>query len=990
MARGSAKKRRQKRQMAAVNQDANADLDNDTSNPSSGEVEANEGSGDAEEDKMQKPDTKATLANSETLGENIDNDAEDLGLDEDENDHYEEDDSQGDVKFASSASNFQTNGNGHAAMSSLKVNTQHENAEAENSKKQLPSTPIQKHKAAAASNKLQGLTPEARTPLESKAGNPLSSEFVGSIASAGEVGLLEIPELPAISRSESKDSTTASATSQIDPSQVKPLTSPVSMASRFVQPGTSSPPSIAHGNAQQLHSSHPQTPQSPGFGFTGFDPAMARLGGRPRSQSSNSILSSRCSPSPAYEEVERNPTPPFVGGSGFRGSLPRRSRASPVGRVLAHSQDADSSDRSATNGSANGSPIGSPNDGMNGSPSTGHALRSHPSSQVSERGAEEIVNSSVSGVTASLRIPDKISVTSVSPPATSNGLLPASAVPGAGTPTARYTRADSTMERFSALGSSIGGSSAGLAMASADVLSQSGAAAVASSGILGGADAEADGLPEDEAAAAAAAALPEDDFIRYFVKEDDPNEDLDTNNSVRFFDWVWQDLGFETEEEQAFSAKNASVEDDVFNFIRVPLEVEKLLIFGFFLCCDSLLFMLVYLPLRVVRAAFLLVCTLVLPSKYGSKFKFHRTQLYDLLRASIIAIAFYALLQVHMSRIYHYVRGQAFIKLYVIFNMLDIFDRLMCSFGQDIMDSLFYMTKTSPRAYGPIFFRFILGTCYVTLHALLYFVRLITLNAAINSTSNALMTILISNNFVELKGSVFKRFAEQNLFQITCSDMVERFELFVFLLLTGLQSSDTWLEFLYSSAMYVFVCEFLVDWVKHAFITKFNRIHFSCYGNFLEALCRDIAPVGNHKHPYATSQRLGGRPVDATQAVAQRIGLATLPLTCIVLRFAFVNMPYDLRENPFTVPNVLFVLLTYGCLLTFKTFINIMLKGRACAVLMYRERKILRRSSPRLSSLPSTPTEKELQKALVAKHLQHIDQLSSIRRYQIFKSRVPT
>ncbi|CAK8993781.1 Protein TAPT1 homolog [Durusdinium trenchii] len=324
-------------------------------------------------------------------------------------------------------------------------------------------------------------------------------------------------------------------------------------------------------------------------------------------------------------------------------------------------------------------------------------------------------------------------------------------------------------------------------------------------------------------------ALPEDDFIRYFVKEDDPN--ADSGSSVTFFDSIFQDLGMETEEDQAFSSKNASVEDDVFNFIRVPLEVEKLLLFGFFLCCDSLLFVLVFLPIRILRALFLLVCTLALPERYNRRFRFHRTQLYDLLRGSIIVVAFWVLLQVHMSRIYHYVRGQAFIKLYVIFNMLDIFDRLMCSFGQDIMDSLFYMTKTSPRAYGKIFFRFCLGVVYAALHSLLYFVRLITLNAAINSTSNALMTILISNNFVELKGSVFKRFAEQNLFQITCSDMVERFELFVFLLLTAMQSSDTWHDFFYGSAMYVFVCELLVDWIKHAFITKFNRIHFSCYAH---------------------------------------------------------------------------------------------------------------------------------------------------------------
>jgi Eukaryotic membrane protein family len=41
-----------------------------------------------------------------------------------------------------------------------------------------------------------------------------------------------------------------------------------------------------------------------------------------------------------------------------------------------------------------------------------------------------------------------------------------------------------------------------------------------------------------------------------------------------------------------------------------------------------------------------------------------------------------------------------------------------------------------------------------------------TLNVAINSSNKALLTIMMSNNFVELKGSVFKKFDKNNLFQV--------------------------------------------------------------------------------------------------------------------------------------------------------------------------------------------------------------------------------
>jgi hypothetical protein len=53
----------------------------------------------------------------------------------------------------------------------------------------------------------------------------------------------------------------------------------------------------------------------------------------------------------------------------------------------------------------------------------------------------------------------------------------------------------------------------------------------------------------------------------------------------------------------------------------------------------------------------------------------------------------------------------------------------------------------------------------------LIYVRVITLNVAVNSYNNALLTLLVSNNFIEVKASVFKNYKEENLFQVTCSGM---------------------------------------------------------------------------------------------------------------------------------------------------------------------------------------------------------------------------
>jgi len=49
-------------------------------------------------------------------------------------------------------------------------------------------------------------------------------------------------------------------------------------------------------------------------------------------------------------------------------------------------------------------------------------------------------------------------------------------------------------------------------------------------------------------------------------------------------------------------------------------------------------------------------------------------------------------------------------------------------------------------------------------------------------------TLIKFFKFVELKGSVFKKFDKNNLFQVSCSDVRERFHLFVLLFIVVLQT----------------------------------------------------------------------------------------------------------------------------------------------------------------------------------------------------------
>ena len=54
-------------------------------------------------------------------------------------------------------------------------------------------------------------------------------------------------------------------------------------------------------------------------------------------------------------------------------------------------------------------------------------------------------------------------------------------------------------------------------------------------------------------------------------------------------------------------------------------------------------------------------------------------------------------------------------------------------------------------------------------HSIILVYQLTALAVAINAYDNALLILLLSNQFVEIKGSVFKKFEKDNLFQITCA-----------------------------------------------------------------------------------------------------------------------------------------------------------------------------------------------------------------------------
>ena len=152
------------------------------------------------------------------------------------------------------------------------------------------------------------------------------------------------------------------------------------------------------------------------------------------------------------------------------------------------------------------------------------------------------------------------------------------------------------------------------------------------------------------------------------------------------------------------------------------------------LCFDSFLYTFTVQPIRFVLAVLRVIVNFVTRSKKPLP----PSQKADILRTLLVVLSIILLVPLtDASKIYHSIRGQDTIKLYVIFNALEvgddsrvylqpphetwqIADRLCASIGQDVLDCLFsrsnltLLSRRVPfttRTLNPVLF-FVLSTIY--------------------------------------------------------------------------------------------------------------------------------------------------------------------------------------------------------------------------------------------------------------------------------------
>lgn len=382
--------------------------------------------------------------------------------------------------------------------------------------------------------------------------------------------------------------------------------------------------------------------------------------------------------------------------------------------------------------------------------------------------------------------------------------------------------------------------------------------------------------------------------------------------------------------------------------MKIPRELEKFMVYGVLQCADSFLYIHTFLPIRYLLAVWAVIWRPI-ATCFGLRRRGQRllapAEVCDLLKGSIWIAAIFFITLIDTNRMYHIIKSQSVIKLYIFYNMLEVGDRLLSAFGQDTIDALFW-TATEPKDRSRnrlgILGHIIFALFYVILHSGLIMFQATTLNVAINSDNKGLLGIMMSNNFVELKGSVFKKFDKNNLFQLTCSDVRERVHLTVLLFVVVIQtmkefnwSSDQFL-LLFSDCFFVLIVEVLIDWVKHAFITRFNELSSDVYKEFTISLAYDMTQT-RQKHAFS----------DHSDLVARRMGFIPFPLGVVLIKALYTAISIE------NAAAVILVIIAFVTLISCRILNTICALGKACDLMQTHQRE---KQAANATTNLSTPT----------------------------------
>ncbi|GLI64125.1 hypothetical protein VaNZ11_007302 [Volvox africanus] len=235
------------------------------------------------------------------------------------------------------------------------------------------------------------------------------------------------------------------------------------------------------------------------------------------------------------------------------------------------------------------------------------------------------------------------------------------------------------------------------------------------------------------------------------------------------------------------------------------------------------------------------------------------SQVYDMVCLAILFVATAALRAVRPGAIYYWLKDitSEFLKMSVLSTAFDMLDKILSNFGNDVLEALSGTCTqwlAGKKRLWQLASDALVAGFIVTLHALTLMCQALIVAVALNSSRNGLVALLIANNFVEIKSTVFKKWDSTRIWALVCADAVERFHLLVvlsFVVVEEMDSAASWSpphDYLRVCGLMV-AAEVVIDIIKHAVLGKFNEVRPGLYREFHQDLCAKALAAQSHSAP---------------------------------------------------------------------------------------------------------------------------------------------
>lgn len=127
----------------------------------------------------------------------------------------------------------------------------------------------------------------------------------------------------------------------------------------------------------------------------------------------------------------------------------------------------------------------------------------------------------------------------------------------------------------------------------------------------------------------------------------------------------------------------------------------------------------------------------------------------------------------------------------------------------------------------------------------------------------------------------------------------------------------------------VLFAEILVDWIKHAFITRFNELQVDVYKDYTISLAYDMAQT-RQKHAFS----------DHSDLVARRMGFIPLPLGVVMIRVLTSAIHIE------GIASMILTVLAGTCLYSFRVGNSLYILGKACNLINQHKQEKANVQSP--------------------------------------------